>query len=84
MPAVEVLMSTAEVVDSSPIPEHEGSLEQAIAEGEYYGMQTIDQSLFQLFREGLVGLRDALAAATRPEDLRIAIQTRDGDELSRH
>ncbi len=38
-------------------------------------MQTIDQSLFQLFREGLVGLRDALAAATRPEDLRIAIQT---------
>ena len=47
-------------------------------------MQTIDQSLFQLFREGLVGLRDALTAASRPEDLRIAIQTSgDGYELGR-
>jgi twitching motility protein PilT len=76
VPAVEVLMSTPRVVELIADPGRaEGSLEQAIAEGEYYGMQTIDQSLFQLFREGLVGLRDALAAATRPEDLRIAIQT---------
>ncbi len=76
VPAVEVLMSTPRVVEliSDPL-RGDGGLEQAIAEGEYYGMQTIDQSLFQLFREGLVGLRDALAAATRPEDLRIAIQT---------
>ena len=69
-------MSTPRVVELIADPTRaDGSLEQAIAEGEYYGMQTIDQSLFQLFREGLVGLRDALAAATRPEDLRIAIQT---------
>jgi len=76
VPAVEVLMSTPRVVELiADSARTDGSLEQAIAEGEYYGMQTIDQSLFQLFREGLIGLRDALAAASRPEDLRIAIQT---------
>jgi len=76
VPAVEVLMSTPRIIELIADPARtDGSLEQAISEGEYYGMQTIDQSLFQLFREGLVGLRDALTAASRPEDLRIAIQT---------
>jgi twitching motility protein PilT len=76
VPAVEVLMSTPRIIELIADPARaDGSLEQAISEGEYYGMQTIDQSLFQLFREGLVGLRDALSAASRPEDLRIAIQT---------
>jgi Tfp pilus assembly ATPase PilU len=37
-------------------------------------MQTFDQSLFELYKDGMVSLRDALAAASRPEDLRIALQ----------
>jgi Tfp pilus assembly ATPase PilU len=37
-------------------------------------MQTFDQALFTLFKDGLVSLRDALSVASAPEDLRIALQ----------
>jgi Tfp pilus assembly ATPase PilU len=38
-------------------------------------MQTLDQALFRLYREGLIGQREALGGASRPEDLRIAMQS---------
>jgi twitching motility protein PilT len=37
-------------------------------------MQTFDQSLLSLYRDGLVSRRDALATATQPHDLRLAIE----------
>ncbi len=37
-------------------------------------MLTFDQSLFGLYKNCLIGLRDALAAATHPHDLRISLQ----------
>ncbi len=74
IPAVEVLMSTSRVFDKIVNADETHELEQIIAEGEYYGMQTFDQSLFGLHKNGLIGLRDALAAASHPHDLRIALQ----------
>jgi twitching motility protein PilT len=72
--AVEVLVNTPKVYDCILDPEREVALERIVAEGEYHGMQTFDQALFGLFKDGLVSLRDALAVATQPEDLRIALQ----------
>jgi twitching motility protein PilT len=69
-----VLVATNRVYDQI-VDGNDDALEQLISEGEYYGMQTFDQSLFDLFKDGMVSLRDALAAASRPEDLRIALQT---------
>jgi len=46
----------------------------AIRKGEYYHMQTFNQSLVKLFNEGLVKLEDALEAATNPEELMLAIR----------
>jgi twitching motility protein PilT len=74
IPAVEVLMATGRVFDKIVNADETHELEQVIAEGEYYGMQTFDQSLFGLHKNGLIGLRDALAAASHPHDLRIALQ----------
>ncbi|MDQ3947234.1 MAG: PilT/PilU family type 4a pilus ATPase [Actinomycetota bacterium] len=74
IPAVEVLMGTGRVFDKIVNADETGELEQVIAEGEYYGMQTFDQSLFGLHKNGLIGLRDALAAASHPHELRIALQ----------
>jgi twitching motility protein PilT len=45
-----------------------------MADGEFYGMQTFDQSLLGLHRAGRIGLREAMAAATSPSDLRVALQ----------
>ncbi|HEY2812930.1 MAG TPA: PilT/PilU family type 4a pilus ATPase [Acidimicrobiales bacterium] len=72
--AVELLVSTPKVYDCILDPDREAALERIIAEGEYHGMQTFDQALFQLFKDGLVSLRDALSVASQPEDLRIALQ----------
>ena len=72
-PAVEILTGTSKVIDcvADPIRVHE--LEQVLAEGTYHGMQTLQQALVDLVKDGLVSLQDALAASPRPEDLRIAL-----------
>jgi twitching motility protein PilT len=72
--AVEILVNTPKVYDCIVNPDREAALARIVAEGEYHGMQTFDQALFSLFKDGLVSLRDALAVATQPEDLRIALQ----------
>ena len=74
VPATEVMVMTGRVFDRIVDPDGQDSLEDVIAEGEYYGMQTFDQSLFNLFKNGLVTLRDAIAAASHPHDFRIALQ----------
>jgi twitching motility protein PilT len=71
--AVEVLVNTPKVYDCINDPDRQSALERILAEGEYHGMQTFDQALFALFKDGMVSLRDALAVASQPEDLRIAL-----------
>ncbi|HYN20354.1 MAG TPA: type IV pili twitching motility protein PilT, partial [Thermoanaerobaculia bacterium] len=39
-----------------------------------YGMQTFDQSLFQLYKSGLITLDEALKRATNPDEFRLKIQ----------
>ncbi len=55
-------------------PEKTAQIEDAIVDGSYYGMQTFDQHLLQLYHDGRITLRDALAAATSPHDFRISVR----------
>jgi twitching motility protein PilT len=76
VPAVEVLVMTGRIYDRIVDPTlGDESIEDVIADGEYYGMQTFDQSLFNLYKNGLVSLRDALAVASHPHDFRLALQS---------
>jgi twitching motility protein PilT len=70
--AVEVLVSTPKVVDC--IMDDEDDLDRVIADGEYYGMQSLDRSLLHLVKDGLVSMRDALGVAGRADELRIELQ----------
>jgi twitching motility protein PilT len=72
--AVEVLVMTARLHEFLLDPAKTGEIEDAIADGEYYGMQTFDQHLLALYRDGKITLKDALAGATSPHDLRIAVR----------
>jgi len=45
VPAVEILVATGRIFDKIVNAEETHEIEQIIAEGEYYGMQTFDQSL---------------------------------------
>ncbi|MER3522231.1 MAG: hypothetical protein C4317_08760 [Acidimicrobiia bacterium] len=69
-----MLVMTGRVFDKIVKPEETHQIPEIIAEGEYYGMQTFDQSLFNLYKNGLVSLRDAMTSATNPHDFRIMLQ----------
>jgi twitching motility protein PilT len=71
VPAMEVLVSTGRVFDKIADASQTHELEEIIADGEFYGMQTFDQSLLHLYEQGVVNRRDALATATNTHDLRL-------------
>jgi twitching motility protein PilT len=73
--ALEVMVMTPRLREFVVDPEQLEQLEDAIAQGAYYGMQTFDQHLLSLYAEGAVELADALSAATSPHDLRLAIRS---------
>lgn len=74
VPAVEVLIGTQKVAEAISAGADEASLEALMQEGEYHGMQTFDQALLGLYQDSIISVRDAVNAASRPEDLRIAMQ----------
>lgn len=70
VPAVEVLLNTQMVkeliFDMSRLKELHGVIERSHTN---YGMQTFDQSIYQLFRDGHITQKEALDNATSPDDL---------------
>ena len=69
VPAVEVMVSTGLVRECITVPERTREIRDAIARGyTSYGMQTFDQSLMALWREGLITFEEALAQSTNPDD----------------
>ena len=69
VPAVEVMVSTGLVRECISVAERTRELRDVIARGyTTYGMQTFDQSLMALWREGLVTFDEALAQSTNPDD----------------
>lgn len=71
---VEVMVMTTRTFEFMVDPAQLPMIPEAIAEGGYYGMQTFDQHLLELYRNGDVALRDALATATNPHDFRVAVR----------
>lgn len=45
-----------------------------MVDGQYHGMATLDQAMFDLFSDDLITLEEALDRAAHPEDFRIAVQ----------
>src|SRR3989454_3104152 len=68
-PALEILVNNGRVADRIVDPNTTPEIQEIIAEGEFYGMQTFDQSLFSLVTRGLVSAPDALGNASEEHDL---------------
>jgi twitching motility protein PilT len=74
VPAVEVLIATAFVRDCIINPDKTRLIREAIAAGtSQYGMQTFDQSLYDLYNAGLVTYEEALLNASNPDDFKLRI-----------
>jgi twitching motility protein PilT len=73
VPASEILIVTGRVQDLIMNPEETGKITEVIAEGEYYGMRTFDQSLMHYVMEGKVSENVALEFASNPHDFKLML-----------
>jgi twitching motility protein PilT len=74
VPAVEVMVSTALIRDYITNEEKTSLIRDAIAAGtSQYGMQTFDQSLFNLYQSGLIAFEEALRGASNPDEFRLRV-----------
>jgi len=73
--ACEVMVTTGRIQDFIMDPLQTGQIQEAISEGEYYGMQTFDQALLKLVEQDRISFEDALTAASRPQDFKLMVQS---------
>ncbi len=74
VPAAEIMVSTGTIRDYIANEEKTPLVRDAIAAGtSQYGMQTFDQSLFNLFQSGLITLEEALRGASNPDEFRMRV-----------
>jgi twitching motility protein PilT len=75
VPAVEVMINTAYIRECILVPEKTRAVRDAISAGtSQYGMQTFDQSLWDLFQAGLINYETALENASNADDFKLRMQ----------
>jgi twitching motility protein PilT len=69
------MIATAYIRDCIINPDKTRLIRDAIAAGgSQYGMQTFDQSLFDLYTKQLITLEEALSRSSNPDEFRLRIQ----------
>ncbi len=77
--AIEILLNSpfiAELIKKGDI----GGVKEVMQKSKELGMQTFDQALFDLHNAGRINYADALHHADSPNDLRLMIKLRSGDQ----
>ena len=75
VPAIEVLISTPTIREYILTPDKTPMLHSAVAEGmTQYGMQTFDQAVLGLMRDGLITEEEALKNCNNPNELSLKLK----------
>src|SRR5579872_5154607 len=74
VPALEIMVVNGRIQQAILDPVQTSDIDEIMADGEYYGMQTFDQSLANLLRDGVIDLREAMNAASNPHDLKVRLE----------
>ena len=75
VPALEVMVATQTIRECVIDPDKTRKIPEVIAAGfSQYGMQTFDQSLYQLYQEKLVTYEEALRWCSNPEDFALKVR----------
>jgi len=76
VPAVEVMVSTPTIRELLLDEQKMDKIKEAMEQGSvHYGMQTYDQALIQLYKDGFIHYEEALNHATSPGDLALRIRS---------
>ena len=74
VPAVEVLVSTEYIRDCIVNPDKTHMIRDALAAGtSQYGMQTFDQSIYDLYLQKLISMEEALNQASKPDEFKLRV-----------
>ncbi|MCG2815127.1 MAG: type IV pilus twitching motility protein PilT [Candidatus Aminicenantes bacterium] len=74
VPAVEVLINTSFVSECIQVKEKTNLIRDAIKAGvSQYGMQSFDQSIYQLFKNGYISYEQGLQYTTTPNDFKLRV-----------
>jgi twitching motility protein PilT len=79
-PVTEILVVNGRVQSWIRQPDQRDDIQAIVADGEFYGMHTFDQSIIELYADGVIDLKSALAAASNPHDLTVEIRRRGLDD----
>ncbi len=71
---MEIAVNTGRIADAIADPDKTSTIGALIAEGSYYGMQSFDQHLVALIRDGTITHADAMMASTSPHDLSVELR----------
>jgi twitching motility protein PilT len=74
VPAIEVLVNNGRIAERILEPVRTSEIEQIVAEGAFYGMQTFDQALLVLVQDGIVEVQEALEHSTNRHDFQLALE----------
>jgi twitching motility protein PilT len=74
VPAVEVMVTTGTIKEYIVDPDKTYLIRDAMEEGQYYGMQTFDQSLLKLYQDQKITLDDAIAMSHNAHDFKIKVR----------
>jgi twitching motility protein PilT len=72
--AAEICVNTGRIAEAIMDSNKTSMIESLVREGTFYGMQTFDQHLVALVRDGVVNVTDATAAASNPHDFMVEIR----------
>lgn len=74
VPAVEVMISTPYIQECIADRDKTGLIRDAIATGvAQYGMQTFDQSIYQLYRDGYISFEQGIKYSSNPDAFKLRV-----------
>jgi len=75
VPALEIMLNTAAIHDCLIDPEKFNNIPDLIETGSsQYGMQSFDQSIMTLYKQGLISYEEAMSNASNPDDFDLRIK----------
>lgn len=74
VPAVEIMVATPYIQECVADKEKTGLIRDALAAGvSQYGMQTFDQSIFQLYRDGYISFEQGMKYSSSPDNFKLRV-----------
>jgi twitching motility protein PilT len=75
VPGLEIMVNSAAVRECIVDPDQTINIPELMAQGAVqYGMQTFDQSIMKLYKQGLISFEEAMNHATNPDDFDLRVK----------